>query len=148
MKCGASWGASHEFTHELNTRLEEAQTHGSPSPLTATNVRESALSYLTLNDEEIARLGKDGRPHRNLVMSDERIDDAIFVIYVFHDDAIELFVGRGNAHDVREFGEKRLYEVGDRLSDELHRRFEITTSELRIDRRDAEAWLGRSWECS
>ena len=81
-------------------------------------------------------------------MSDERIDDAIFVIYVFHDDAIELFVGRGNAHDVREFGEKRLYEVGDRLSDELHRRFEITTSELRIDRRDAEAWLGRSWECS
>jgi hypothetical protein len=117
----------------------------SPGHISAQEVCDWAAEYLQDQDEERARLPDlAGEPHWNLWMNDARYEDAVFVVLVFLPAGLEFFCGRGDSFQVRHFCEHDFPDDLLETYEAMRGRFTIPAI-LRIDRRTAERWLGRSW---
>lgn len=131
---------------EIARRLEMTPAPGTPNRIQAEELRGWAVAYLRDQDEELARFPDlAGQPHWNLWMMDARFQDAIFAVLIFRPTGIELFCGTGNAREVRQFAESDCPENPDEVLAAMRARFFIPEASLRLDRRAAEGWLGRSW---
>jgi hypothetical protein len=131
-------------TAEIDRRLAAALPAGSPNAITAAELREWAAEYLRRHDDEVARIPNlAGCPHWNLWMRDKQFGEGLFVVVAFRPDGMELLCGTGNAADVRQVSNNESPDDPTAVFGELRERFPISEEPLRLDRRAAEAWLGR-----
>lgn len=137
------------MSHDIPTEIENwvsatVQAVGCPADVTADAVRALVLDFLVRMDEENARFPKRvGLPSSHLWMIDgDDFDNVYFWVLVCLPDYLEFFCGTGNSYRVQGFREPddrtELYEV-------MRAEFHVPETALRINRAQAEAWLGRSW---
>jgi len=131
---------------EIARRLEGALSKDSPNRITATQLREWALEYLVEHDEEIVRFPEEaGKVHWDLWMMDARFEDALFAVLVFYAEEMEFFCGIGDSFKVRHFSGHDFPDDPAELFRLMREQFTISRKSLRVDRKQAEQWLGRSW---
>ena len=88
---------------------------------------------------------ESGRPHWDLLMSDDRLEDALFAVLVFGTDGAKFFRGTRISSRVRHFCHQEAPDQPDGMFNAIRRRFTFPEPSLRLDRPRAEIWLGRSW---
>ena len=131
---------------EIARKLDTAPPPGSPNRITAQELKGWALEYLEDRDEVIAAEPEEtGRPHWDLLMSDDRLEDALFAVLVFGTDDVEFFCGTGISSRVRHFCHQEAPDQPDGMFNAMRRRFTVSETSLRLDWPRAEGWLGRSW---
>jgi hypothetical protein len=129
---------------EIDRRLAAAVPAGSPNAITATELRELAADYLRQHDDEVARIPNlAGCPHWNLWMRDMEAGDGLFVALAFWLHGVDFYCGTGDAPEVRSVSENESNDDPTAVYATLRARFAIPDEPLRLDRRSAEAWLGR-----
>jgi hypothetical protein len=131
---------------EIARRLTTTPAPGSPNRIRAEELKEWAVEYLACNDEELSRFPElAGQPHWNLWMMDARYQDALFAVLIFRADGVEFFCGTGNAYEVKRFAESDFPDNPDEVLGMMTARFSIPAGSVRLNRKAAEKWLGRSW---
>jgi hypothetical protein len=131
---------------EIAGRLDTTPEPGSPNRIRVEKLREWAVEYLASTDEELAQFPElAGRPHWNLWMMDARYEDALFAVLIFRADGMEFFCGTGNAYKVKRFAERDFPDNPDEMLGMMKTIFSIPRGSIRLDRKAAEKWLGRSW---
>lgn len=131
---------------EVARRLAAALEPDSPNEMTATDVRDWAIEYLSAYDDDLSRFPQlVGESHWDLMMMDARSEDALFVVLVFRTDSVEFFCGCGDAFDIKQFSESDFPENVEQMFSEMARRFLIKEGTFRLPREQAEMWLGRGW---
>ena len=130
---------------EIDRQLAGARPPGPPpGRLTATRLRAWAAGYLRDRDDARGREPGAGRAaHWNLWMPDAPAGDAPFAVLVFRPDGVEFFCGSGKPVAVRAFCEHPEAPDARAVYATMRRGFPIPDEPLRLDRRAAEAWLGR-----
>jgi hypothetical protein len=128
---------------EIDRRIGATLPADSPNGITAAELRDLVVEYLQEKDAEVEAIPHiAGEPHWNLWMRDARLEDALFTVLVFEASGIAFFCGIGNRFDIQGYD-----FTGDvkELPAEMERLFAIPQGVLHLDRRTAEAWLGRGW---
>ena len=131
---------------EVARRLAATLRPGSPNAITAAQLREWAVEYLTEYDEELGRFPRlVGKPHWNLWMMDAQLEDALFSVLVFRPTGVEFLCGTGDAFAIKRFAESDFSDDVEQLPAELARLFAVPEGGLHLSREAAEGWLGRGW---
>jgi hypothetical protein len=136
-----------EVHAEVSRMLESDCEPDSENRFTAFEVRDHAIEFLNNYDSEIQRFPElAGQTHFEFVMADYDLQrDAVFIVYLFRTDVLELLAGRGDAFALRSFVEQELPEDTDEAADSLRRRARFSAAPLQIERRRVVEWLGRDW---
>jgi hypothetical protein len=130
----------------IDRRIAATLPTGSPNAMTVAELRELAVEYLQDHDQEVAEnFSIAGEPHWDLWMMDARLEDALFIVLVFHPHGVEFFCGTGDAFAIKRFAGSEFPDDPGALFTEMSRRFAVPQGRLCLDRAAAEAWLGRSW---
>jgi hypothetical protein len=130
---------------EVARRLAEAHRPGSPNDITAVELRDWAVEYLSKYDMELMRFPElGGEPHWNLWIVDTRSEDALFAALVFRPGGMEFFCGAGDAFAIKRFAESDFPNKVEQLPAEMARLFAVPDGSLYLGREQAEEWLGRS----
>ena len=129
---------------EIDRRLEAVRPTGSPNPITAVDLREWAAEYLRHHDDVTARHPDlAGCPHWNLWMRTELDGNSLFAVLAFWPHGMDFYCGTGDADEVRSVSVNESNDDPTAVYEALRARFAIREEPLRLDRRAAEAWLGR-----
>jgi hypothetical protein len=130
---------------EIGRRLATAAAPGSPNQMSPAELRDLAIEYLAEKDEEqVAIPHIAGLSHWNLWFVDARLEDTLFAVLVFWPDRLEFVCGTGYGIELRGWDSDDPANPAC-LAAELRAAFRVPEPPLTIDRRAAEAWLGRSW---
>jgi hypothetical protein len=138
--------AAMQIAGQIELQLSAVIAPDSPNRFDAPEIQALALEYLESYDEELRDFPDlAGESHWNLWMADERAEDAVFVLMVFHPGRVEFLCGTGDASAIRNFAEHRLPESMYLLANEFRQRFAAPADALQLSREQVESWLGRSW---
>jgi hypothetical protein len=131
---------------EIADRIAAARVPGSPNNFTVPELRELAVEYLGRHDEALGEhCFLKHQTHWNLWVSDGRFEDALFVAFVFHLDAMEFACGIGYAFDIRQFADSDSPDDAEQVVAQLCRRFRVPRGSVRFPQVAAVRWLGRGW---
>jgi hypothetical protein len=127
-------------------RQLKAAGAGSPYEVSAGEVRAWAINYLSIYDEEVAE-SPDllGKPHWDLWMKDDRLEDALFAVLVFGDTTVQFICGTGDPYAIRKFAGRNFPADVYKLTQAMEKKFTTPLGTLVLSRKAVEAWLGRSW---
>ncbi|MBY0231057.1 MAG: hypothetical protein K2W96_17370 [Gemmataceae bacterium] len=116
-------------------------------PTTVDEVCQAVREYLDDYDSELERdPSLVGDPHWNLWGWDfieEFGGDDYFVMVVVSREGLEFACGRGGRRALRDFANRGFPEDFALIVPELVRRFSVPSGGFFVERRAAEAWLGR-----
>jgi hypothetical protein len=137
-----------EIHADVSRLLETVCESNSRNQITASEVRDHAVEFLTDYDSEIERFPDlAGQTHFDLIMADyDPGRDAVFVAYFFRPQLLELIAGRDTGFDLRSFVEQELAEDTDEAVDSLPEWARFSAAPMQIQRRLAIQWLGRDWK--
>lgn len=136
-----------EIHADVSRLLESVCEARSENRFSAFEVRDHAIEFLNNYDSEIQRFPElAGQTHFEFVMADYDLKrDAVFIVYLFRPDVLELLAGRGDAFALRSFVEQELPEDTDESAEALRCRARFSVAPVQIERRRAVEWLGRDW---
>jgi hypothetical protein len=136
-----------EIHAEVSRLLESVCESNSRNQLTASEVRDHAVEFLTDYDSELERFPElVGQTHFELIVADSDPGrDAVFVAYFFRPQLLELIAGRDAGFDLPSFVEQELAEDTDEAADSLSERARFSAPPLQMQRQLAVEWLGRDW---
>jgi len=132
-----------EVEDALRQLVDKANAAGPGNQWEFEELSEWLTGYLSGRDEEVERFpGEEDEAHWDLTSTDHEFGkSATFFVALFFGDEVQLVGGRGDAAQVRAFGENDFPDDATQMIPELRRRFELVSAPLVVARRELDEWL-------
>lgn len=128
--------------NEIGAILRSASEDGSENILTPEDVQNWLAEYMQMHDKEMARFpAEKDFAHWDLLAAEyDSSRHAVFALAFFRGDSLTFLAGRGNASDVRDFGENNFPTNPEHVLDQISSRFWIA-GRLTVTLEELNRWL-------